>query len=344
MDETTPLFGDVPPVYADDAQLSKRTKALLYSVTTFVAIASLYLFVIFLPGYYIPQAEKLKEITRITELGASLIPVPHKGEIERLIMVGDIHGHYTEFEELLNKVEYNAEKGDHLLVLGDFITKGPDSLKVLDYLIDHDVDCIMGNHEFYVLQFYATFHRLDQPTFYYNFSDSQPQFQLKKNIQNDPEFRLARRLQPAHVRYINNCSIIKKLGHVPLKGNKLAPGVAVHAGLRWDLSLADQNPIDNIEMRALMAPYYNVTTPDPDFPNSEKWHRVYNEQQGKPFANFVVYYGHAASQGLKLRKYTKGLDSACDKGGKLSAMVISRRKTRDNDEYELMQEIVQVNC
>lgn len=49
----------------------------------------------------------------------------------------------------------------------------------------------------------------------------------------------------------------------------------------------------------------------------------------------TAIYGHDSKSGLSLREYTKGLDSGCVKGGKLTALVIS-----DGGE----QEIVQVKC
>jgi hypothetical protein len=49
----------------------------------------------------------------------------------------------------------------------------------------------------------------------------------------------------------------------------------------------------------------------------------------------TVIYGHDAKTGLKIRTYTKGLDSGCAKGGKLTALVI---------EDGGKQSLVQVSC
>ena len=38
----------------------------------------------------------------------------------------------------------------------------------------------------------------------------------------------------------------------------------------------------------------------------------------------TVIYGHDAHRGLQLEKYSKGLDTGCFKGGKLSALVIDK--------------------
>jgi hypothetical protein len=49
----------------------------------------------------------------------------------------------------------------------------------------------------------------------------------------------------------------------------------------------------------------------------------------------TVVYGHDASSSLSIRSFTKGLDSGCVKGGKLTALVI---------EDGGKQNIVQVSC
>lgn len=49
----------------------------------------------------------------------------------------------------------------------------------------------------------------------------------------------------------------------------------------------------------------------------------------------TVIYGHDAKAGLSIRDYTKGLDSGCVRGGRLTALVI---------EDGGKQSLVQVRC
>jgi hypothetical protein len=53
------------------------------------------------------------------------------------------------------------------------------------------------------------------------------------------------------------------------------------------------------------------------------------------FGLMTVVYGHDASSSLNIKEYTKGLDSGCVKGKKLSALVI---------EDGGKQTVVQVSC
>lgn len=49
----------------------------------------------------------------------------------------------------------------------------------------------------------------------------------------------------------------------------------------------------------------------------------------------TIIYGHDSKSSLSLKRYTKGLDSACVKGGQLTALVVGAGG---------QQEIVQVEC
>lgn len=54
---------------------------------------------------------------------------------------------------LLAKVKYNPES-DYLIFAGDLISKGPDSLKVLDLARNYGAGCVRGNHEDRILLHY----------------------------------------------------------------------------------------------------------------------------------------------------------------------------------------------
>jgi serine/threonine protein phosphatase 1 len=66
-----------------------------------------------------------------------------------LIAIGDIHGCAKSFDALLEKIDPSSD--DHLLFVGDYIDRGPDSKGVIDRLLDlrGDVECtfLRGNHE-----------------------------------------------------------------------------------------------------------------------------------------------------------------------------------------------------
>ncbi len=67
----------------------------------------------------------------------------------RTLAIGDIHGCFAQFEALLDSISLTAS--DHLILLGDYVDRGPDSARVLARIIElmtsHRVTPIMGNHE-----------------------------------------------------------------------------------------------------------------------------------------------------------------------------------------------------
>ena len=62
------------------------------------------------------------------------------------LIIGDIHGCYLEFLQLLKKTNYHKTK-HRLILLGDLINRGPDSFKVLKWAREHKIETITGNHE-----------------------------------------------------------------------------------------------------------------------------------------------------------------------------------------------------
>lgn len=73
---------------------------------------------------------------------------------ERLIAIGDIHGCRVALETLLEAIA--PEKDDVLVMLGDFVDRGPDSKGVVDSLIQlrkkTQLVGLLGNHEEMMLE------------------------------------------------------------------------------------------------------------------------------------------------------------------------------------------------
>lgn len=68
----------------------------------------------------------------------------------KINIIGDIHGNYKEFKELI-KLMPDAEKN---ISIGDVIDRGNDSLKVIDYLMKNNWINILGNHDDMFLRSY----------------------------------------------------------------------------------------------------------------------------------------------------------------------------------------------
>ena len=66
-------------------------------------------------------------------------------------IIGDVHGCYDQFVCLLNKIDYNSQK-DKIVLTGDLVNRGPESLAVLNYCMgDKNITSVLGNHDLYLL-------------------------------------------------------------------------------------------------------------------------------------------------------------------------------------------------
>lgn len=63
--------------------------------------------------------------------------------------VGDIHGYFSHLEDALRKVNFNTEV-DRLFSVGDLIDRGPECMRVLEFLDQPWFHAVRGNHEDYV--------------------------------------------------------------------------------------------------------------------------------------------------------------------------------------------------
>ena len=73
----------------------------------------------------------------------------------RTILIGDIHGCLEEFDELVKVLSYDKES-DRLILLGDLIDRGPDSVGVVARAREMDLECVMGNHDYKFLKWWKS--------------------------------------------------------------------------------------------------------------------------------------------------------------------------------------------
>lgn len=70
--------------------------------------------------------------------------------MRRIIMISDIHGCIDLFDQLLTKVHYSPDH-DQLMLLGDYVDKGPHSQKVVERVMqlvqNHKAIALRGNHD-----------------------------------------------------------------------------------------------------------------------------------------------------------------------------------------------------
>ena len=68
---------------------------------------------------------------------------------KRLLVASDIHGHGKSLSHLLKAAHYDDSK-DQLVLIGDYVNNGPDSigtLKLIKQLVKNGAIALVGNHE-----------------------------------------------------------------------------------------------------------------------------------------------------------------------------------------------------
>lgn len=75
------------------------------------------------------------------------------------LVIGDIHGCLSTLQALIAK----AGPVEQIISVGDLIDRGPDSLGVVKYCIDNNIQVCLGNHEFMALEAISKYLGPDYP-------------------------------------------------------------------------------------------------------------------------------------------------------------------------------------
>lgn len=163
---------------------------------------------------------------------------------------------------LLAEVAYNA-RNDHLILLGDLISKGPNSPAVVDLAISMRASCVRGNHEDRVLLAYRDLNSHGLTARWSSEKSGPPppgpvddgkpaspekEVDTERFPHGDAVDRgLARSLSQRQIDYLATCPVILKLGYVGGMGQLQA----VHAGLVPGVELEKQDPTGVMYMRTM---------------------------------------------------------------------------------------------
>lgn len=320
---------------------------------------------------YVPDSSKLLQ-DHLHKL-SNITDITNKERKKRLILIGDVHGSLTPLKNFLKHVKYDGGKEDLVLLLGDFINKGPDSIGVIEYAMNNNIECILGNHELAMFKRYIQLHSIKKPKFINHDENANSTISTKESYDLDSLMKIAKKITPKHIDFLTTCNPIKKLGPVPHYFNKrqshLAPypanGVAAHAGLLWWKDINHQNIDDVSTMRNLLPPDWKKATDDRhdkvDGVKSIAWTKVWNKHQQELYENeqsdadentftigTKVFYGHDAKRGVVTKEFSNGLDSGCVYGEQLTGTIIwaqvSTSKDTKEDSIVYKQMTVNVNC
>jgi serine/threonine protein phosphatase 1 len=204
----------------------------------------------------------------------------------RLIAIGDIHGCHHEFAELLARL--NLGRSDRLILLGDLVNRGPNSLRVIDLARQHRAIALLGNHELRLLNYRRTGDR--------------------KYLKENDDQTLAQ-LRPGDWAYFEAMPLtfdVPELNTVFVHGGFLP-------GEPWQRQPAEVvTRIQVIDAAGRPAKRADASTAPP-------WADLWS---GPPF----VVYGHTPRPEIYKLKWSVGIDTGCVVGGHLTAYELTEKR------------------
>lgn len=230
---------------------------------------------------------------------------PAVPEGHRVYAIGDVHGRSDLLEELLALIKAECAGSTdtvHLVLLGDYVDRGPDSKGVIDRLLNLNMPVeahvLRGNHEQAVLDFLA------DPAFYDRWGDygaddtltsygvRPPRDYLRPTLLEVRD-RFARAIPPNHLSFFETLPLSWEFGDY----------FFAHAGVRPGVPLAEQEADDLLWIR---------------------WEFLRStENFGK-----VVVHGHTPAANPEKTSNRIGVDTGAYITGRLTAVVLTGTEQR----------------
>ncbi|HZP43100.1 MAG TPA: metallophosphoesterase family protein [Candidatus Binatia bacterium] len=211
----------------------------------------------------------------------------------RTFTIGDVHGCARELETLLGGLP--LARGDAVVCVGDYVDRGPDSRAVLDLLLalrdrdDVETVFLRGNHEEMALAYLGRGGRYGEAWGLNGGAATLRSYGLDART---PGREVARALPPAHLAFLESLVL----------SHRAAGHLVVHAGIRPDRALAEQDEEDLLWIREefVMRPH---ALPD------------------------TVVFGHTPHRDVLVDlPYKIGIDTGCVYGGALTALELGERR------------------
>jgi hypothetical protein len=207
--------------------------------------------------------------------------------MSRTFVIGDVHGCARELDRLLDRCELG--RGDRVVLVGDLVNKGPDSLTVIRRCLEIGAEAVLGNHDDLLLRCIAARRRDDDDDF------------------PEPVRKLARKLKDEEIGWLSELPLFLRL---PAHGV-----LVVHAGLRPGLAPEHEERANLLTMRSIRADGSGSKRIDEGAP----WASLRTGPEH-------ILFGHDAVRGLQEWPFATGLDTGCVYGRQLTAMLLPGRR------------------
>ena len=250
-----------------------------------------------------------------------------------VLIIGDVHGCFTELQDLIQKAIVEENGGDNfaaIILVGDLCNKGPDSVKVIQYVREQpNWFAVRGNHDNGALRaMLGDTQQLQKNTYQWVRDNGQEGKELITDL--DVEWM-------ANLPY--TITIPPSFFSLNQQDEVINDTIIVHAGLNPSLiDIQQQNQNEMITMRNVQRkadPYnhtdeYMVTNAKEDSKTIFPWASQWKGPQR-------VIFGHDAKRGLQIYYYDEnykqkkdilvaGLDTGAVYGNKLTGIILPSQK------------------
>ena len=203
----------------------------------------------------------------------------------RLIIIGDIHGCYVEFKELLERCKALHDETT-IVLTGDLVNKGPDSIKTIIFARKIGAFSVRGNHDQSALE------------------------EINHRRKNEPvreKYKWIKELETEDEKYLEDLPYTISIDMK--NGVRL---IIVHGGLVPGISLEQQNHSEMVTIRNYIPEKLKGTSGITD---GVPWASVWAGPE-------VAIFGHDARRGLQEYQFALGLDTGCVYGGWLTGIMV----------------------
>jgi hypothetical protein len=205
----------------------------------------------------------------------------------RTVIVGDVHGCLDELRSLLERVGFRAGD-DQLVMVGDLVNKGPDSVGVVRLVRSLQGRAVLGNHDDLVVRCLAARRTKEEDDF------------------PDSVRRIVKRLDDDDAAWLEALPTSLALPE--------HHALVVHAGLVPNVPLSSQRRDALLTMRSVRSDGTATKRIEEGRPWASLWPGPEH-----------VFFGHDAVRGLQRWPYATGLDTGCVYGGRLTACLLPER-------------------
>jgi bis(5'-nucleosyl)-tetraphosphatase (symmetrical) len=255
-------------------------------------------------------------------------------------VIGDVQGCYAEFRQLLDLIRFDRTK-DKLWLVGDIVSRGPDSLSVLRYVkaLDETAVMVLGNHDLHLLMVAEGCGKMNRNDTLGDILAAPDRDELLCWLRRRPLLHINGDYVMVHAGLLPSWSIgqasqLAKSVENALRGNgfhELCAHMYGNQPDHWDENLEGYERL-RVVINAMTR--MRVCTPDGKMNFAHKGlekdipqgYVAWFEAPGRASREATILCGHWSALGLKITDNVLALDTGCLWGGSLTAIRLDDRK------------------